>query len=311
MKANSRIWNSRLGFISLEISLVLIISAVLTFFLLKDRIRDSVRHSAHVQADQLLQLQNALQSYVSIHGVALVNRSLINSVSTPLAPTVAELANLSFLPPNFSQTAVLNQSPFRIRLAVQPTACTLGNCVIDGYALVVDPFLLADSDPARGEYDGQLLGDMLSRIGGNAFARVVPNASLVAAGGNFSYANSADTSHPSIRFQGQPYPAGVMGVRIASHTPPAASNNDTTQPPTNGSTQACPAGVFSIVATNKPGGGVGNSCEFSYPALAAGESINNLPSTAASKVSGTVDILCRVVPNSTSVVETSDLQCVK
>lgn len=297
--------NRTKGFTVIEISLALIISALVAFALFRSNLTESTQQGGKIQADQLLQLKSALESYININGVALVSGSAIAGVSIPLQPTITELQNLQLLPAQASTLATLNRSPFVTQLSVLPSGCSLGSCQISGYVYARDPFLAKGDNVSQGQYDGVVISAMLSRLGGNGFARVVANNSLVASGGAFTIANSAAVAHPTLTVNGQPYPAGVAGVQLAAISPAAAV----------GSTGAavsgpCPGGtVNNVTATGTNGNGNGNQCFFTYPTTVLGATstvLNNQPSSNT----GTLVVRCLAV-NGNSTLDIASLTCIK
>lgn len=259
------------GFLSLEIALALIVSAVLAMYFFRTQASESNKASAYIQADQIIAIQSALQSYANRYRSALVQEAGGEqpNVTNIYRPSVPELRSLGFLPPGFSSMSMLNPGPFDLRLVLMPNSgCTsTRTCSIDGYVLMQNPVLEATSEPSRGEYDGKKVGHMLDRLGGNGMARVVPGGPLVGAGAAFTYPNSTATAHPSIRYAGQPYPAGVVGMRITTVTMPPTSGSATGG---GGSPSRCAAGSVTVESENKPG--QGNACTFSYPAFDVGTS---------------------------------------
>lgn len=316
-----------LGFTAIEISLALIISAFVAFALFKSNLTSFTQQGGVVQADQLLQVRNALQNYASANGAALVAGSAISGVSAPLQPTVAELVNLQLLPSSFETLATLNKSPFATRLNLSPTPCVLGTCTITGFVYIRDPFVSKGDDATKGQYDGVVVSSMLSRLGGSGFARVVPNNSLVAAGGTFTIPNTVAVAHPTIAVNGQPYPAGVVGVQVAAVTPPApaaaaaaatgaASLASGLVSAATGTTGIgvpgpCPGGAIDNVPIENSKGkstGVGNQCKFVYPVIDLGETLdvaNSQPSTKGSVVLSCVAI------NGQSTLQVQSLECKK
>ncbi|HEX4918656.1 MAG TPA: hypothetical protein VFV43_12220 [Limnobacter sp.] len=291
------------GFISLEITLGLIVAAVVGYYAIRTTFRDSTINSAYIQADQIKAIQDGLSSYAKINASALIAGSAISGVAIATQPTVTELTNLQLLPPGSSSLATLNRSPFVTRINISPSGCTLGSCVIDGYVYVRDPFLAKGDVAANGQYDGTSVGAMLDRLGGDAFARVVPNANLVSAAGSFTYTNASAFAHPTITVSGQPYPAGVVGMRIQPFTPDGVS--------TGGAVVAgpCPGGsINNVEAAGTGGTGNGNQCFFTYPTVQLGSSATVL-NTQTSTL-GTLTVRCLAV-NGSSTINIASLTCVK
>ena len=145
---------------------------------------------------------------------------------------------------------------------------------------------------------------MLSRLGGDGFARVVPNNALVASGGAFSIPNTSAVAHPSITVNGQPYPAGIVGVRLAAISPaaPGGTGGGAVSGP-------CPGGtVNNVEAAGTGGTGNGNQCFFTYPTIVLGSSATVL-NTQTSTL-GTLTVRCLAV-NGNSTLQIATLTCAK
>ncbi|MCQ8895026.1 prepilin-type N-terminal cleavage/methylation domain-containing protein [Limnobacter humi] len=299
-----RLLQKQRGFTLIEMSLGLIVAAVVAYMAIRSTVKDYTVQGAYAQADQIKQIRDGLSTYVQINGTAIVSGSSVSGVSNALAPTVTELLNLQLLPSQASTLATLNQSPFVLKLTVSPSGCSLGNCVIDGYVYVRDPFLAKGDNPASGQYDGTEVGSMLQRLGGDAFARVAPNGNLVGAVGSFNYTNSTNFAHPTITVNGQPYPAGIVGMRIASYTPAGTTTG-------SGSTTGgpCPGGTINnVVATGTNGNGNGNQCFFTYPTVVLGSSATVL--NTQTSTTGTLTVRCLAV-NGMSTIQIATLTCIK
>jgi hypothetical protein len=303
-KVSSRNRRRPHGFTVIEISLALIISAFVGFALIRGTLTESTKSGGVVQADQLLQMKAGLESYMNVNGVALVAGTGVSGVSNALQPTVTELQNLQLLPGQFSTLATLNRSPFVTQISVLPAGCALGSCQVSGYVYIRDPILGKANDPTKGEYDGVAISAMLARLGGDGFARVVSNGALVSSGGAFSIANSSAVAHPSITVNGQPYPAGVVGVRLSSMSPLAAVGALGA-----GVSGPCPGGtVNNVEATGTGGTGNGNQCFFAYPTIVLGSSATVL-NTQTSTV-GSMTVRCLAI-NGNSTLQIASLTCVK
>ncbi|HEY1059475.1 MAG TPA: prepilin-type N-terminal cleavage/methylation domain-containing protein [Limnobacter sp.] len=293
------------GFTLIEMSLGLIVAAVVAYLAIRSTVKDYTVQGAYAQADQIKQIRDGLSTYVQINGATIVSGGSVAGVSNALAPTITELLNLQLLPSQASTLATLNQSPFVLKLTVSPSGCSLGNCVIDGYVYVRDPFLAKGDNPATGQYDGTKVGAMMQRLGGNGFARVAPNGNLVSAVGSFSFNNSTNFAHPTITVSGQPYPAGVVGMRIDSFTPTGSSDSGTG----GGGSGDCPSGsVNNVLAAGTNGKGNGNQCFFSYPAVPLGTSTTVMNSNKST--TGSLTVMCMAV-NNTSTIQITSLLCIK
>lgn len=293
------------GFISLEITLGLIVAAVIGFFAIRETYRNSTISSAQLQADQIKQIRDGLGSYALINAVAIVSGSAVPGVAQPLRPTVPELVNLGVLPSQATSLATLNRSPFVTQLTLSPSGCTLGTCTIDGYVYARDPFLAKGDMPASGQYDGTTVGTMMERLGGDGFARVAPNGNLVGAAGSFTFPNSSAFAHPTLTVGSQPYPAGVVGMRISQVTPAAMASN-------TGNFVAgasCPGGTINnVVAAGTNGNGTGNQCFFSYPTVVLGSSATVTNSQTSTK--GSLTVFCLAI-DGRSTIQIANLVCTK
>lgn len=217
------------GFISLEIALVLIISAIIGFVLIQQQARAAKKEVARVQADQLQQFADALNSYTDLYRRELVGPGNLNididnngttDVTIPEAapagspeggkftPTVQNLIDAGLLPQGFQNRPAASDGQFITRLSVQPPTCsvTADNCRVEGYVAINQPVTTG------GAFDGDIMGDMLSFMGGNGFATIRANQPAVSSGGNFTVAldldgnGTADTNST----------AGITGMRVGA-----------------------------------------------------------------------------------------------
>lgn len=302
-----------LGFLSLEIALALIVSAVLAMYFFRSQASELSKATAYIQADQIISIQVALQSYANRYRPALVQEAAAQSppgVSDLYSPTIGELRSLGFLPDSFSSLSMINPGPFTLRLFLLPDASCVssGTCSVDGFVLMQNPVIESDDDPTRGEYDGKKVGHMLDRMGGNGMARVIPGGVLVGAGAAFTYANTALTAHPTLSFNGQPYPGGVVGMRIATVlTPisPVAGGGGGG----NNTPLLCAAGSATVQAQNNPG--VGNSCQFDYPAFEVGTSVVSNYVSGNGKVRGQATFTCVDNGGMATVTGPSPVSCLR
>ncbi|HEX4879662.1 MAG TPA: hypothetical protein VFV39_07455 [Limnobacter sp.] len=307
----SRSLHAKRGFLSLEIALALIVSAVLAMYFFRSQASETNKATAYIQADQIMAIQSALQNYANRYRPALVQEAgaeLPSGVANIYSPSISELRTLGFLPSGFAATSMLSPGPFVLRLVLLPNSDCVSTrtCTVDGYVLMQNPVLESDDDPTRGEYDGKKLGHMLDRLGGNGMARVVPGGPLVGAGAAFTYANSAATAHPSIRYNGQPYPGGVVGMRIAGVTTPvnAGAGGGGASTPTR-----CAAGAATVPAQNNPG--VGNSCDFVYPAFDVGTSFVANYISGNGKVRGQATFTCVNNGGNATVSGPTQVSCIR
>lgn len=219
------------GFVSLEIALVLIISAIIGFVLIQQQARAAKKEVARVQADQLQQLADAVNSYADLYRRGLVVAGNLNidldgngttDVTIPatapgganaegskLKPTVANLISAGLLPVNFQNRPAASNGQFVTRLTVLPAGCSAvaDNCRLEGYVAVNQPVTTAN-----GQFDGDIMGDALKFMGGNGFATLTANQPAVSAGGNFTVPLDLDGNGTADATT----LAGIVGMRVGA-----------------------------------------------------------------------------------------------
>lgn len=232
------------GFVSLEIALVLIISAIIGFALLQQQARAAKKEVAKIQADQLIQIADALNSYSDLYRRNLVspgdleidlgNDGTIDVVipqnapagTAPeggkLTPSIANLIAAGLLPPGFQNSPAASNGQFISRLSIQPASCSPANndCRIEGYVTLTQPVTTGGQNPAAGQFDGDVLGDALGFLGGNGFATLAAGQSAVSSGGNFTV--NVDLNNDGTLDSG----AGLIGMRVGA----LATRQDTNDP---------------------------------------------------------------------------------
>ncbi|MAG80628.1 MULTISPECIES: hypothetical protein [unclassified Limnobacter] len=232
------------GFLSIELALVLIISAIIAFAVVQQQARSAKSSVAKIQADQLNQVGDALNSYTDLYrrGISApgdlqvdLNNDGITDVTIPedpvtgnegskLTPTIQNLIDVGLLPASFVNRPAASNGQFITRLSVLPAGCSMAadNCRIEGYITLSQPVTIGGQDGTAGESDSDIAGDMLSFMGGNGFVTLRSNTPATAAGGNFTVAldingdGAIDTNTP----------AGIPGVRVGA----LASRYDTRNP---------------------------------------------------------------------------------
>lgn len=213
--------NSR-GFSLVDISIALIVLAVVAAAAVKVQIREAKRVSAAAQADQLIEIRNALIAYVDTYrGSLLANDNInftvgsggpITNTRTQL-PSVAQLIGVGLLPTTFSATAGLNAGGYSMSAPVfVPSTCLSTDpktCRISGHVRLTQPLLQSPSVAAvnAGQYDADLAFDTLDALGGNGFVSMSRGGSYLAANGAFTLTNDAS-------FLGVSQPAGIVGIRF-------------------------------------------------------------------------------------------------
>ncbi len=269
------------GFSLIEMSIALILFAILGVAMLNLQVRQSRRDSARAQADQLLQLRDALQSYVDTYRSAiLANTSIpftvgsgsVNNTQT-LLPTVSGLIGLGLLPTTFKNTASLNNAGY-VMSAVQfvPAGCITSNpksCRIGGHVRLANPLLLRDvvTEVNAGRFDGDLAFDALDVLGGNGFVSLTKGGNYTAANGSFTLTNDA-------AYLGVSKPAGIIGIQFygSSNASSAVAYSD-----------YCPGDTISI-----GNGKIGGSSPFNYAGTVAFSTTSYTGSTPGVTVVGSV-----------------------
>lgn len=206
----SRYRQRQAGFLLLEVTLALIISALATFAAVRAVLHSQTIDFANVQADVLVIAQRAINSYIFQNYIVLQNDGAVNVNAVTLAhgtsdgqsrrPTVANLRAMGYLPTTYSSTAVLNGGTYRFEITKTPAGCVGAACAIDGLVWIDAPIR------ARGttEPDGVTVAAIQMRIGGNSAASDLTNpAVLLGTGGGFNVPNPVTGN-----------PAGVVGIRV-------------------------------------------------------------------------------------------------
>ena len=319
------------GFISIEIALVLIISAIIGFALIQQQARAAKKEVAKIQADQLIQLADAVNSYSDLYRRGLVNPGdlevdlgndgtidVIIPESAPaggiegskLTPTIGNLIAAGLLPPGFQNTPAASNGLFISRLRIEPAAtCTPANndCRIEGYVTITQPVTTGNQNPAAGQFDGDVLGDTLGFLGGNGFATLAAGQSAVSSGGNFTV--NIDLNNDGTLDSG----AGFVGVRVGA----LATRQDTNDPIagvdycpgtpligwTDGATVVTTLNTQTAYNTFDTGGGPGDKCKSpGFSDVPAGYTFSILDATEPK--TGVIRFLCGpnpAVPGTVSV----------
>lgn len=217
------------GFGLIEMSIALLLFALLGAAMLRLQIEQSRRDSARAQADQLLQLRDALESYVNTwRSNILSNTSIPYTVGSgsltntqTVLPTVSGLIGLGLLPSTFKNTASLNNAGYVMSaVQLQPAGCLGSNpksCRIGGYVRLANPLLERDTlaDVTAGRFDGDMAFNALDALGGNGFVSLAKGGSYTAANGSFTLTNDAS-------YLGVAKPAGIIGIMFTGSSSTAS-----------------------------------------------------------------------------------------
>lgn len=222
------------GFLSIELALVLIISAIIALAVVQQQARSAKSSVAKIQADQLNQVGDALNSYTDLYrrGISApgdlqvdLNNDGITDVTIPedpvtgnegskLTPTIENLIDVGLLPASFVNRPAASNGQFITRLSILPAGCSMAadNCRIEGYITLSEPVTIGGQDGAAGEFDSDIAGDMLSFMGGNGFTTLQADTPATSAGGNFTVALDIDGDGTTDANT----PAGIPGVRVGA-----------------------------------------------------------------------------------------------
>lgn len=247
-------WKHRnLGFSLLEMSLALIVAALVLTYAIQERARSLQLEAATIQADQILQLQRSVATYIEQHRDDILNNEPIlyesgltdslgqvgllagDVVGSLLRPTVDQLRLLGLLPSNFSTRASVVDGALQVQLDLVPEGCVGRACRIEGVVYVDKPIRAEEQGPD--EYNGVIVGEILSRLGGYGFASIRQGTEVVAAGGNFVLPNPDP--------QGS---AGMVGMLVGNQV------NRADFEPIAG-LDYCPAGIYYFPKPTGGGGG--------------------------------------------------------
>lgn len=211
------------GFSLIEMSIALVLFAVVGAALLQVQVRQGKRDSARAQADQLILIRDALQTYVEVHRSSiLANTSIpytvgaggqVNNTQTQL-PSLNGLIGLGLLPVGFKTTSSLNSGGYSLSaVTYQPVGCLLTDpksCRIGGYVRLTNPLLERGTltEVSNGYFDGDLAFDALDVLGANGFVSIRRGGAYTSSNGSFTLPNDAS-------FLGVAQPAGILGIQFA------------------------------------------------------------------------------------------------
>ncbi len=117
-------------------------------------------------------------------------------------PTVAQLADMGYLPTGWSATASsLNDAPYAIAFGRVPAGCVAAACTVEGYVVLQGPIRSGATDS-----DGAVIGPILARIGADSGVSLVTDPAHIQ-----GFGNTWRVDNP---VPGQP--AGVVAVRVGT-----------------------------------------------------------------------------------------------
>jgi len=192
------------GFLSVEMTLALLVSALLAAMTLSATRRAADATEASLQADALMAVRGAAHKLVMSNYGAYQSQLPITRNGVTLAdgassgqsrnPTVANLRAMDLGVNNAMDTGLyksLTDAGYDINITLSPTcaaAPSSSNCQVTGLVCLNAP--LKDQASASGEVDGLGQGVMLGRMGGSGGSSVLGNAStILSADGSWSATN--------------------------------------------------------------------------------------------------------------------------
>lgn len=204
------------GVLMVELSLALVISALAAVGIMREQIRIDTMRSADIEADTLEIYRLALQRYtddyyqdiqintnpITRNGVTLAPGA---AAGQTLRPTVANLIGMGYLPNGFiNQTIMVDGGTYENRILREPAGCVTTACNVNGFAYVSVPYNVRGA----AEMNGPVVGQMLSRLGGQAGVSV-PGAAANITGAGSAWGGALDIPNPVAGA-----PAGVVGIRF-------------------------------------------------------------------------------------------------
>jgi type II secretory pathway pseudopilin PulG len=218
-----RVSRGQYGATLIEVTLGLIIAAIVGASALQAQVRSNERERNIAQADLLLRIKEAVDAYAGQHrrliiagGAQAIDHD--NNPATPpvnmanvAAPTIDELKNLGYLPADFSNDPPLTfldadsngipEDRYLITLNTTfPVGCFPEDCGISGIAYINTP--ITRNDIGAISYDGRAIGDIRNRLGVDGFSSIDNTAQLFGVG---------DTRVPNPLGANRP---GVVAVRV-------------------------------------------------------------------------------------------------
>lgn len=205
----------------------MIVAVLASYAALQQQVRSSTHDLGEIQAQQLLTLKKAVDSYVDLCRTQIATGSTVMTISggtsqvlfavsgegSAQRPTTAQLKALQLLPADYVERSVaMSGGNYLTRLNVLPAECLSidpNTCRLEGHVFYNKPMARSGDDINAGQFDGQMLGDALNKLGGGGFATVTKGTQAVSAGGDFQVNLTGE-------FTGT-VPAGILGVRVGNY----------------------------------------------------------------------------------------------
>lgn len=197
------------GFSMLELSLALLISALIGIAAQAELIRARNMESGELQGQILKSLEDATQNYIFENYTA---HQFLNSVTKgtktlpggtalgeTMHPRIEDLRDLGYLPSSFSPLAMLNDGAYQVEIERVPAGCAPAACQITGKVYIDRPITRTGTT----ELNGPAIGRILAKVGGNAAT------SLPSAPGTLYGVNGSETPNPVAGT-----PAGIVASRV-------------------------------------------------------------------------------------------------
>jgi hypothetical protein len=267
------------GFDMVQISLVLIISALLAASQLQQQILADKVSAADAEADTAMTLRIALQNYTDDYYTDLQTATTsitrngttvppsgatgAPALGTTLQPTIAQLQGLGYLDPTFSNSSqFLNNASYSLILNRTPSGCVAASCAVNGVMWLNKPYTQEGStDP-----DSIIIGEMMSHAGGLSGASILGSeTNITGTGGGWSYPNPVSGN-----------PAGVFAMQFgasASNVSNYVRINDTRDPNLQGN--------FTLAGNAAIGGTLG---------VTGATTLSSLTVSGATQAQGTLNV---------------------
>lgn len=209
---------SQAGFALLELTLALIISAIIATSTIKAQLRATKKLTDEAQAQSLLQVKEAVDSYTGQFRSQILAGGAQSldvdgdgpiapvSVSNVTQPTIQDLINLGFLPAGFSKNPTItyldsNNDGIRDDLYLTtldtafPAGCLPSECGIKGVTYINTP--IVDKDTTGSSFDGVAVGDIMSYLGADGYASLDNTNNLYNNNGT-TRTNPLGPNHPGV-----------------------------------------------------------------------------------------------------------------
>lgn len=179
VRASSMSVSRQRGFTLIELSITLLIIAVLSVIATKKILNDADDASAAATGTYVNSAAAGLERFVIMNFTSLSNGTSVSGVATATQPSMAELKTLGRLPTTFPSFAPNQQ---QLRFDIVRTSCPGSGCTLTATACLTAPMTV------RGIYRDDLVTQAMVSMGGHG-GRSHLNAGAIVRGASFSVAN--------------------------------------------------------------------------------------------------------------------------